>query len=134
MLGGTLNVHLVRYSQDHPICVRELKDGTYVDDINIASETVEETRKIQENAVKILGEGGFQLHKWYSNAAELESDVKEDGETTYAKESLGTTPTETKRLGLRRLEEIRSHFVSDISTKRKLSYEKNRSENYGKNL
>jgi hypothetical protein len=35
ILGGTLNVHLEKYSQDHPICVRELKDGTYVDDINI---------------------------------------------------------------------------------------------------
>ncbi|CAB4026968.1 Hypothetical predicted protein, partial [Paramuricea clavata] len=103
----------------HPICVRELKDGTYVDDINITSDTVEETRKIKEDAVKILGEGGFQSHKWHSNAAELKSDVKEDGETIYAMESLGTTSSETKRLGLRRLEEIRNHFVSDISTKRK---------------
>ena len=100
ILGGTLNVHLEKYSQDHPICVRELKDGTYVDDINIASDTVEETREIKEDAVKILGDGGFMLHKWHSNAAELESDVKEDGETTYAKESLGTTPSETKLLGL----------------------------------
>ena len=61
---------------------------------------MEETREIKEDAVKILGEGGFMLHKWHSNAAELESDVKEDGETTYAKESLGTTPLETKFLGL----------------------------------
>ena len=79
ILGGTLNVHLEKYSQDHPVCVRELKDGTYVDDINIASDTVKETREIKEDAVKILGEGGFMLHKWHSNAAELESDVKEDG-------------------------------------------------------
>ncbi|CAB4031455.1 Hypothetical predicted protein, partial [Paramuricea clavata] len=74
----------------------ELKDGTYVDDINIASDTVEGTRDIKEDAVKILREGRFMLH----NAAELESDVKKDGETTYAKESLGTTPSETKFLGL----------------------------------
>jgi hypothetical protein len=100
ILGGTLNVHLEKYSQDHPVCVRELKDGTYVDDINIASDTVEETREIEEDAVKILGEGGFMLHKWHSNAAELEIDVKEDGETAYAKESLGITPSETKLLAL----------------------------------
>ncbi len=100
ILGGTLNVHIEKYSQDYPVCVRELEDGTYVDDINITGDTVEETREIKENAVKILGEGEFQLHKWHSNAAELESDVNEDGETTYAKESLGTTPSETKLLGL----------------------------------
>jgi hypothetical protein len=57
ILGGTLNVHIEKYSQDYPVCVRELEDGTYVDDINITGDTVEETREIKENAVKILGEG-----------------------------------------------------------------------------
>ena len=73
ILGGTLNVHLENYSQEHSICVRELKDDTYVDDINIATDTVDETREVKEDAVKILGEGGFKLHKWHSNVAELES-------------------------------------------------------------
>ena len=100
ILRGTLNVHLENYSQEHSICVRELKDGTYVDDINIASDTVDETRQVKEDAVKILGEGGFKLHKWHSNVAELESEVKKDEETTYAKESLGTKPSETRLLGL----------------------------------
>ncbi|XP_028394878.1 uncharacterized protein LOC114519022 [Dendronephthya gigantea] len=100
ILGGTLNVHLEKYSQGYPACVRELKDGTYVDDINLGGDTVEETREMKEDAVKILGEGSFELHKWHSNIAELESDVQDDGETTYAKESLGTTPSETKLLGL----------------------------------
>ena len=100
ILGGTLNVHLENYSQEHLTCVRELKDGTYVDDINIASDTVDEARQVKEDAVKILGEGGFKVRKWHSNFAELENEVKKDEETTYAKESLGTKPSETKLLGL----------------------------------
>ena len=89
ILGGTLNAHLDNYSKVHPVCVREQKDGTYVDDINIAREKIKEMKEIKEDAVEILNEGGFKLHKWHSNVGELESDAKEDGETTYAKESLG---------------------------------------------
>ena len=99
ILGGTLNVHLENYLQEHSIC-RELKDGTYVDDINIASNTVDETRQVKEDDVKILGESGFKLHKWHSNVAELESVVKKDEESTHAKESLVTKPSEPKLLGL----------------------------------
>ena len=40
------------------------------------------------------------LHKWHSNAMELESYIVDDGEATYAKETLGTKPSDTKLLGL----------------------------------
>ncbi len=40
------------------------------------------------------------LHKWHSNVVELESDIVEDGQSTYAKETLGTKPSDTQLLGL----------------------------------
>ena len=100
LLGGTLQVHLQEYAQEFPNCVRELIEGTYVDDLNIGGDTVMETGAMKEQAKKILGEGSFELHKWHSNVKELESNLLKDGETTYAKESLGTKPSETKLLGL----------------------------------
>ena len=42
LLGGSLNVHLVKYAQQYPHCVEELSQGTYVHDINIGGDTVEE--------------------------------------------------------------------------------------------
>ncbi|XP_028405809.1 uncharacterized protein LOC114528390 [Dendronephthya gigantea] len=100
LLGGTLNVHLEKYAEHYPQCVEELSEGTYVDDINIGGDKVEETVVLKEQAKEILSEGSFVLHKWHSNAAELESDNVEDGESTFAKETLGTKPSETKLLGL----------------------------------
>lgn len=75
ILGKTLNVHLEKYSQDYSICIEELELGIYVND-SIVGDTVEETRDIKKDAIKILGEGGFEFHKWHSNAAELENDVR----------------------------------------------------------
>ena len=71
ILGGTLNAHLDNYSKDHPVCVREQKDGTYVEDINIAREKIKETKEIKEDAVEVLNEGGFKRHKWHLNVGEL---------------------------------------------------------------
>ncbi|CAB4021136.1 Hypothetical predicted protein, partial [Paramuricea clavata] len=54
LLGGTLNVHLEKYVQQYPQCVEELSEGTYVDDINIGGDTVEETKVLKEQAKEIL--------------------------------------------------------------------------------
>jgi hypothetical protein len=100
LLGGTLNVHLEKYAQQYPQCIEEFSEGTYYDDKNIGGDIVEETKVLKEQAKEILSEGSFVLHKWHSNAVELESDIVEDGESTYAKETLGTKPSDTKLLGL----------------------------------
>ena len=71
-----------------------------MDDMNIGGDTVEGTLVLKEQPKEILNEGSLVLHKWHSNAAELESDNVEDGESTYAKETLGTKPLEIKLLGL----------------------------------
>ena len=100
LLGGTLNVHLEKYAEHYPQCVHELSEGTYVDDMNIGSDTVEETLLLKEQAKEILNEESFVLHKWHINVAELESDNVVDGESTYTKQTLGTKPLKTKLLGL----------------------------------
>ena len=62
--------------------------------------------KFKTEATEIMKEGGFQLHKWHSNAPgieELDTDTNlnsdHSGESsTYAKQAVGTKPNETKIL------------------------------------
>ena len=87
-----------------------MSEGPYVDDINIGSDTVEETQALKEQVKEILGEGNFKLHKWHSNAAELEGDVVEDGECTYVKETLGIKPSKRQQQ-LRRFTSMGSRML-----------------------
>ena len=98
LLGGTLNVHIEKFAQYYQKCVEELSDGTYVDDINMGGDSVEET--IEQQSKRILSKGKFVLHKWHSSAVELERDKVEDAESTYAKDTLGTKCSEIELLGL----------------------------------
>ncbi|XP_046853560.1 uncharacterized protein LOC124446735, partial [Xenia sp. Carnegie-2017] len=63
--------------------------------------TVEEAQKRKLEAIDILGDATFTLHKWASNAKELEEgSVNENHEEqTAAKQQFGVQPTETKILG-----------------------------------
>jgi len=64
-------------------------------------ETVPEVHTLKETAVGVLGEAQFELHKWHSNAPELEvSSAPDDCNQSYAQEQLGVKPGETKVLGL----------------------------------
>lgn len=84
-----------------------------------------ETVPMKEQAKKILGEGSFKLHtcKWHSNAAKLESDIVEDGESTYAKERLGTKLSETKLLGLGDTLSVAFPQPEEETTRRVVYYE-----------
>eukprot|EP00794_Sanderia_malayensis_P020706 gene20706-biopygen17092 len=44
---------------------------------------------------------GFELHKGHCNEHELDGESSNNGEPTYAKESLGTKPSEMKLLGVK---------------------------------
>ena len=136
ILHGTLNVHLEKYSKEYPICVRQLEEGTYADDINIEGDTVEkdtvEGDTVKKDAIDIFDNGGFKLHKWNSNVGELESSAEEDGETTYAKKILGTTTAGIKLLGLSWNK--KKYSVSGISKQREWCYKKNSTQSFGKNV
>ena len=68
----------------------------------IGSGTVEIAAKKKATAIEVFRDATFTLHKWHSNAPELEAASDQlDQDITYAKQQLGGTDTrETKLLGL----------------------------------
>ena len=54
--------------------------------------TVEAAKQVKETSTEVFSQGGFTLHKWHSNAAELDAvSTNQISETqeTYAKQQLG---------------------------------------------
>ena len=103
LLGGVISEHLDRWESKHPELVKELRDRMDVDDLLTGGATVEEVHTKKQIASEIFNDGKFTLHKWHSNAKELESnkDPSESAdELSYAKQQLGTTSSETKMLGV----------------------------------
>ena len=103
ILRATFDKHVDHYKEAFPKTVKDLKDNTYVDDVQSGGDTKEELVRFKEEAMKIMGEGGFQLHKWHSNAPVVDnkrtSELTE-GETTYAKFALGAQTPDSKILGI----------------------------------
>ena len=100
LLGGTLEQHLEKFATQYPDQVREIREGMYVDDINLGGNNVDEIRDLKQTAVSIFEEGGFELHKWHSNEVQLDGEAKNDNESTFAKDTLGTKAFESKLLGV----------------------------------
>ncbi|XP_046863210.1 uncharacterized protein LOC124456953 [Xenia sp. Carnegie-2017] len=85
----------------------EIKDGLYVDDLMEGGTNVGEVLLKKKKTIEIFSDATFKLHKWHSNAAEMEksnNDLPEQDidqtNATYAKEQLGTVDTGAKILGL----------------------------------
>ena len=104
LLGEVINQHLDAWESKHPEVVKQLRDGTYVDDLMLGSETIESTKAKKTTAIEIFDDATFTIHKWHSNVPELEADSKpanEQEELTYAKQQLGAgEPSAGKLLGL----------------------------------
>ena len=100
LLGGTLQQHFEMFKERYPDCITELKNETYVDDINIGACTKKETERMKQEAVDIFKDGGFSLDTWHSNVPELEGELTGVSDQTFAKESLGTRHSEVRLLGL----------------------------------
>ena len=88
----------------YPSTVKDLLENTYVDDVQAVSDQREELERFKKEAVKIMKDGGFSLHKWHSNVPGLEANDPEEKaeseELTFAKEMVGTESYETRILGL----------------------------------
>ena len=109
LLGGVLNEHLKSWEERYLELVKEIRDGLYVDDLMTGGVKVDEVKEKKTKSTEIFNDASFKLHKWHSNASELErrEDTSDEpatnnseSETTYAKQQLGTAQPETRLLGL----------------------------------
>ena len=96
-----------QYAEMFPSTTDELLNNTYVDDVQSDGDHSNQLMKFKEEAIKIMEEGGFHLHKWHSNLPELEEcqrteddAVSSQASMTYTKLEVGTSPKETKILGV----------------------------------
>ena len=53
--------------------LKELRDELYVDDLMMGDATVEEVEVKKATATTVFKDATFELHKWHSNAEELET-------------------------------------------------------------
>jgi hypothetical protein len=104
LLGGVINQHLNNWKERYPEIVKELREAIYVDDLMSGGTTVEETGQKKAAVVEVFEDATFRIHKWHSNAPELDptNEVQtEPEEITYAKSKLGgVDQPEGKLLGL----------------------------------
>ena len=86
----------------YPESVAEIRKSLYVDDLISGAPTMEETTELKQDAINILDDAKFRLHKWHSNTPELELDMS-DGVPTFTKQQPGVNPKEgeCKLLGLK---------------------------------
>jgi hypothetical protein len=88
LLGGVIEAHLSTWEDREPETFAKLKRELYVDDLISGSTTVQGASELKAKASDIFGDACFQLHKWHSNARELESNQDPAAEPTYAKQHL----------------------------------------------
>ena len=87
--------------------------------------TVDDVQTKKATAIEVFQDASFTLHKWHSNAKELEasSNPPADDELSYAKQQLGVSRPGTKLLGLawdkdKDTFKVGFHKDETISTKR----------------
>ena len=102
-LGGVIEQHLDIWSHKQPEIVREIKKNLYADDLISVGTTVSKAREKKNAATEIFADAAFELHKWHSNVAELEStEADQAADQTFAKQQLGTSSSgESSLLGLK---------------------------------
>ena len=75
MLRGTLQHHYEQFDDPELVHTLEmLKVNTYVDNLICTGTNVEDLEKFKTQAIDILEDGKFTIHKWESNVGKLESE------------------------------------------------------------
>jgi len=104
LLGGVINQHLDTWERQHPEFIKELRDNLYVDDLVTGGETVKAAASKKIIATEVIGDATFEIHKWHSNAPELEAPPNSQSsqqDLTFAKQQLrGGKASQGKFLGL----------------------------------
>jgi hypothetical protein len=73
----SLNQLANKEASSYPLAAEVIIRDMYVDDLVTGTDNLLDARKLQEEIIHILGKGGFALHKWCANHAELLEDVPE---------------------------------------------------------
>ena len=76
LLGGVIVQHLESWSGKLPQSVAEILRSLYVDDLISGGPTVTKAKELKCDAMTIFSDAGFELHKWHSNAPELEENPR----------------------------------------------------------
>lgn len=126
--GGVIEQHFQSWERKLPEVVAALRKSLYVDDLLSGGQTVQQARERKRSATEIFNDAKFVLHKWNSNAPELEDTHDPgngDSELSYAKQQLGAQASESKVLGLpwnKQLDTLTVIFPQDEtpSTKREV--------------
>ena len=104
LLGGVINHHLDTWERQHPEFIKELRDNLYVDDLVTGGESVKAAASKKIIATEVFGDATVEIHKWYSNAPELEAPPNSQSsqqDLTFAKQQLGGgKPSQGKFLDL----------------------------------
>jgi hypothetical protein len=89
LLGGVIEQYLANWAPSLPDRVNEISWNLYVDDLISGASSVSSASDLKQDALTIFEDASFQLHKWNSNAPELElnqSSSHSDTDQTYAKQ------------------------------------------------
>ena len=103
ILSTSFEKHVESFKEKFPETTEALLEDTYVDDIQSGGDCPKELIKFKEESTKIMGEGGFKLHKWHSNVTELNSSMtieQDDAVLTYTDWTTGRKQHETKILSV----------------------------------
>ena len=73
ILNGIIQTRLTCYLLTKPTLSKQLAEGFYVDDFTGGTETVEEAFTTYEKAKELMRKGGFNLRKWHTNSADLQT-------------------------------------------------------------
>ncbi|KAL0829566.1 hypothetical protein ABMA28_003077 [Loxostege sticticalis] len=69
-----------RFRDQYPLAADALLYKTYVDDINLSSNDINELLESREQLIELLSKGGFSLHKWCANKIDLLKDIPENSQ------------------------------------------------------
>ena len=71
LLNGVIARHLELIEPRHPETVAEMRKSMYVDDLISGAPTTNEAAELKQDAIEIFDDAKFSLHKWHSNARNL---------------------------------------------------------------
>ena len=74
MLGATLQHHFNKQSQAYEEMIESLEENTYMDNLMKTGSDIRELSTFKEEAIEILQNAKFPVHKWESDVQQLDKE------------------------------------------------------------